>query len=118
MKSKFQGLGKGESVKKSLAHKAVDCDPMREVERFGKLRAIVNQFDPIQLLCLGAPDDEYDPEVRTILERLHAELSEDDVLDIVYGEFLKWFGSESVVGQKSDYRLMSAVIFQVLVRPL
>jgi hypothetical protein len=118
MKSQFQSLGLKVSITKSLAHQASQGNALRDVERFRKLRSIVNQFDPVQLLSFGAPEDEYEPEVRTILERLHAELSEEEVLDIVYVEFLKWFGSESVVGQKSDYQLMSGVIFKVLVTPL
>jgi hypothetical protein len=46
--------------------------------------------------------DEYEPETGTILPRLRTVDSADAVVDVVYGEFQKWF-TESA-GDKENYR--------------
>jgi hypothetical protein len=35
---------------------------------FLEVRAVLNHEDPIGLIAIGAPDDEYDPEVRRIVD--------------------------------------------------
>ena len=57
---------------------------------------VLRRHDPIQLISIGAPPGEYDPEVGTILPRLRAVLSCDDVQELLYEEFTNWFGSEQV----------------------
>ena len=47
--------------------------------------------------------DEYDPEVNTILPRLKDANNEEDVLNIVYEEFIKWFDPETT-GAKDSYK--------------
>ena len=42
----------------------MDCDLHATV------RAIMNSADPIGLLAIGAPDDEYEPEIRDLAGRL------------------------------------------------
>ena len=55
-------------------------------------RAVVNAEDPIGLLAIDAPEDEYEPEVRDLLKRRVA-LTADDVIAV----FVRSFGA--------DYRL-------------
>ena len=74
--------------------------------KYGTLYTEVSQLlreaDPIRLIVIGAPDDEYDPEVSTILPRLREAKSPDDVQRIVYEEFAHWFGAE-IAGPATDY---------------
>ena len=56
--------------------------------RLAAVRAVVNEQDPIGLLELGAPEDEYDPEVGDLAE-LAVPMNSQDVIDV----FLRWFGS-------------------------
>jgi len=56
--------------------------------RLAAVRAVVNEQDPIGLLELGAPQDEYDPEVGD-LAGLGVPLNAQDVIDV----FVRWFGS-------------------------
>ena len=60
--------------------------------------------------------DEYAPEVGTILPRLETAESADDVADIVYEEFMRWFGDDGDVGSKADYQALSGEIWDVWVR--
>jgi hypothetical protein len=52
-------------------------------------RAVVNAEDPIGLLAIDAPVDEYDPEVMDLVKWRTA-LTADDVV----GVFVRWFGAD------------------------
>jgi hypothetical protein len=68
-------------------------------EAYGKLYAeasqLVREADPIRLIAIGAPDDEYDVEVSAILPRLREATSPSDVHRIVHEEFARWFGADT-----------------------
>ena len=63
---------------------------------------LLREADPIGLITMGAPDDEYDPEVSTILPRLREAKAAVDVQRIVHEEFVRWFGAD-LVGPLTDY---------------
>lgn len=67
--------------------------------------------DPMQLIAIGAPDDEYDPEISTILPRLKEAKSSLDVMRIVHEEFVHWFGDD-MAGALSVYEAMSIEIWE------
>jgi hypothetical protein len=60
----------------------------------------------------GGPDDEYDPEVGTILPRLETARSPDDVQKIVFEEFARWFGKSSV-GEYENFSEVSGTIWEL-----
>ncbi|RKS74128.1 hypothetical protein CLV35_2629 [Motilibacter peucedani] len=62
-------------------------------ELFLAVRALVNSVDPVGLIALECPEDEYDPEVADLL-RLRPPVTPDDVHAI----FLRWFGEASAPG--------------------
>ncbi len=83
-------------------------------ERLSELvEKAVSGADPIGLLAVGAPADEYRPEIGTILPRLSAADSEDDVLVIVHEEFVRWFGA-SIAGPTTAYRTIASRIWDAL----
>jgi hypothetical protein len=59
---------------------------------YAEVRAILNRHDPVYLICIGAPDDEYDPEVNTILPRLKETSDVAGVQKVLHEEFVHWFG--------------------------
>jgi hypothetical protein len=61
-------------------------------EAFWNVLRIISESDPVNLLCIGAPPDEYEPEARTIYPRLRGAQSVKDVRQIVEEEFGHWFG--------------------------
>jgi len=63
---------------------------------------LLREADPLGLIAIGAPDDEYDPEVSTILPRLREAKAAVDVQRIVHEEFVRWFGAD-LVGPLTDY---------------
>ena len=79
-------------------------------DKFLKLRSIVNKYDPVGLISSGAPQDEYEPEVTTIITKLNSNLSENEVYDLVFNEFDFWFGG-STTGPKSSYKSLSKDVY-------
>ena len=75
----------------------LDRDALKK--RYGDLYSVASAVlwaaDPIGLAALGAPSDEYEPEVGTILARLSQATGVDEVQRIVHEEFVAWFGSDT-----------------------
>lgn len=80
-------------------------------EAFQRLRKLVNRHDPLGLLECGCPDDEYEPEVGTLLPRLQEADSEEHLLAIIYEEFVRWFGSTA--DPLDRYRSLAVEIWSV-----
>jgi hypothetical protein len=79
---------------------------------YTEVSRLVREADPIRLIAIGTPDDEYDPEVSTILPRLREAKSPDDVQRIVHEEFVHWFTVE-IAGSAADYADVSQKIWEV-----
>ena len=79
-------------------------------ELFAEVSAILYRHDPIGIAS-GAPSDEYDPEVGTILPRLKECRSEQDAQNVVFEEFGRWFG-EDIAGARELYAKPSLEIWQ------
>ena len=73
--------------------------------RFGdaytRLEAIFFEEDPIRI-NFGSNTDEYDPEVRTVLPRLAACSTVEDVQTTVHEEFCAWFDPDTA-GPRERY---------------
>jgi hypothetical protein len=63
------------------------------------------------LIAMGAPADEYDPEVSTILPRLREARAAVDVQRIVHEEFVRWFDAD-LVGPLTDYAEVAEKIWR------
>ena len=91
----------------------LDKDSVKKVygDRFNELRTIIKKHDPVGLVSIGASNDEYEPEVKSIIVQLEGKLSEQQIHDLVYQEFLRWFGDESTVGPKEAYKGLAKDIY-------
>ena len=78
---------------------------------YTEVSRLVREADPIRLISRGTPDDEYDPEVGTILPRLREAKSPDDVQRIVHEEFVHWFSAE-IAGSAEEYAEVSKKIWE------
>ncbi|MBI2361346.1 MAG: hypothetical protein HYV04_20965 [Deltaproteobacteria bacterium] len=77
---------------------------------YTEVSRLLRKADPIRLIVIGAPHDEYDPEVSTILPRLREAKSPADVQRIVHEEFVHWFGAE-IAGPSTHYAGVSENIW-------
>jgi hypothetical protein len=77
----------------------LDKDSVKKAygDKFNDLRTIINKHDPIGLISNGAPDDEYEPEVKTIIVQLDNKKTEQQIHDLVYQEFIRWFECKLIV---------------------
>lgn len=53
-------------------------------------RAVVNEVDPVGLIDMGSPDDEYDAEVANLI-KWREPVTPERVAEV----FIRWFGAES-----------------------
>lgn len=56
---------------------------------------ILYKHDFMGLAAVGCPEDEYEPETRTIIPRLHEAASPDELAKIIEEESTRWFNLES-----------------------
>ena len=85
-------------------------------QQFGSLydqvMNLLRQHDPLSLLEAGVPNDEYEPELGTILPRLAETHEPRDVMRVVHEEFVRWFDAD-IAGHRSDYQALGQDIWQV-----
>lgn len=77
---------------------------------FSDVTAILARHDPVGLVGIGVPEDEYEPEVGTILQRLRGATNPADVQRIVCEEFDLWFGLDTPKMAKDDFLPVAAEI--------
>lgn len=61
-------------------------------KKFYELMAIINIYDPANVVEMGFPYDEYSPEVRTVIVQLKKGLGRRQIEEIVYDEFSYFMG--------------------------
>ena len=71
---------------------------------FKSISATLFKHDPIGI-NFGENIDEYDPEAGSIIPRLKASNTVDDVQTIVHEEFIRWFGIETAGGRDKYHRI-------------
>ena len=72
----------------------------------------VNDDDPIGLLRLGMPSDEYSLEVGTVVPRLSHATNVDDVKRILHEEFVRWFAGSA--GSEEAYTELAQRVWEAL----
>jgi hypothetical protein len=70
---------------------------------FAELTEILARHDPVGLTWIGAPDDEYEPEVGTIIPRMSEASNPQDVQRILIEEFDGWFGSDTPKMSRAEF---------------
>jgi len=68
---------------------------------------IINSYDPIGMLSMGAEEEEYDLEVRTIIVQLDNYMTVSETYDLVRNEFILWFSKDIVVGREKMFKSMA-----------
>lgn len=85
----------------------------RDAPLFAALVELLARCDPIGLVSIGAPADEYTSEASTITPRLAEAHSAAEVQQIVYEEFAHWFG-EDVGGPPRRYVYTADEIWKLI----
>ena len=77
------------------------------------VKRAIDQADPIRLLAIGAPDDEYESEIQEIVSRLGACTNLEEVQTLVHEVFVAWFDG-CIAGSKQHYRTLAYTIWEGL----
>ncbi len=77
-----------------------------------RVRDVVNKYDPIRLLRMGAPTDEYDLEIQQILPLLSTVGSASEFHDKVHDIFVRMF-TDKVAGPKDHYSQLSEELYSL-----
>jgi hypothetical protein len=67
-------------------------------------RTVVNREDPVGLLGIGAPEDEYEPEIRDLIKWRKAVTAEQ-----VSAVFLRWFGESGAMPTDMATRIADGI---------
>ena len=87
------------------------CHP-REKELLNQLVRLFDELDPVGLIKgNGAPPGEYAPEAKTVLARLPASTSPEDVHGVLFEEFCHWFGVKTA-GPRENYASAAEAVWQ------
>jgi len=73
----------------------------------------IDEADPIGLLAMGAPEDEYWPEIDTIVRRVSSAASSGEVRQILHEEFVRWF-DPSIAGPEEAYEVSAQRIWEAV----
>jgi hypothetical protein len=103
-----------EGVNKYLIQLDLEVIKHTHANHFFFIREIINKYDPIGLIAIGSSEDEYDPEVKTIVYQLKDVHTIVQIQDLVYQEFLRWFEEKSIVGERDSYAEIAIEIFNRL----
>ena len=60
--------------------------------RYLRVREVVNRHDPMNLISIGSPEDEYDPEIAEIMDALTDVASPEALSPRLADIFHRWFG--------------------------
>ena len=69
---------------------------------FENVKNIIDEWDPIDLITMNSPSDEYDTEIRHILDKIDSNINEKELSLIIYNLFLEEFGDDDFHKTKED----------------
>ncbi len=74
---------------------------------------ILNQYDPVGLLSIGAPLDEYADEARSIYNQLGGTLDRERITEVIRSVFKEAFSLKDVELDDSIYEKIAGEIFEL-----
>ena len=55
------------------------------------IKKVIDKHDPIGLLSIGAPDDEYIPEVKRLAPQIKKDMTEQEISTLIHDVFVEMF---------------------------
>lgn len=82
---------------------------------FDLVKKEINKHDPIGLLWIGAPDDEYHPEIPGIVHAVQIASSLGNLKNRIWKVFTDWFGDKTA-GPEDRYRDLAKDLWKIRVQ--
>ena len=70
------------------------------------IRIEINKADPIRLIASGAPEDEYESEIKEISQGIKFCRNAVELQELIYKVFVKMFGPD-IAGSRKTYKAIS-----------
>ena len=77
---------------------------------FDKVKEIIDEWDPIDLLAMHCPSDEYDDISLSITEKVRTIMSVDDLANYIYDLFMYEFGIPTFEKSLDECRIIALTI--------
>jgi hypothetical protein len=87
----------------------------RDPKLFAEVSKVVRRHDPLGLVEMGAPEDEYDNEAAAILMVLGKCTCAQEALDLIHEVFVRWFDTD-LAGPKKRYAPLAREIWELWTR--
>ena len=87
-----------------------------KIKQYLAIEEILITEDPVKLIKIGAPLDEYSSEAALIfyqISKIDKTYSVKKIHNIIYDIFLECFGSEEIIGKFDDYKEIAVKIENV-----
>jgi hypothetical protein len=101
-----------ELIAKKLSRGYVAC--MSDPEILQKIKNILRAEDPIGLIKMGAPSDEYDTEALIIYEHVNAYFPLSKIQSTVHNIFVHYFSGEKIAGKYEHYESIAKQIKELI----
>lgn len=85
---------------------------VKTISLHARIRELVNKYDPIHLIDMGCPEDEYDGEVKRIIKGFKKTSNPEQLRNLLHGIFVEMF-DERLAGPKENYQLLAADLFKL-----
>ena len=88
---------------------------MEERNLKGSIKEVIDLYDPIGLLKMGAPQDEYNPEIKEVAEKIANCRNVEEIQKLIYETFVKWF-DQDIAGDVEKYKEPAEDIAKYILR--
>ncbi|MCX6786176.1 MAG: hypothetical protein NTZ18_05035 [Candidatus Komeilibacteria bacterium] len=84
-------------------------DENKKLALFNELQKIINEADPIGLIYGEENKDEYDPEIKEIINKLDFNENEDSITHSIHNIFIEYFDKD-IASNVDPYKLIAKKI--------
>ncbi|WP_078410766.1 DUF1871 family protein [Priestia abyssalis] len=83
------------------------------MNEFTLVKEVIDEWDPLNLLAIHCPDDEYDGEIGDIVKLLPNVKSVDELSLGIHKVFVKWFGEDFLEAEKYSIQKCNPIAIKI-----
>lgn len=88
---------------------------MNRIKTFELVKGIINEWDPVNLIELGAPIDEYNNEISMIASKIKEESNVNDIAEVIYNTLIEMFDKatfENIEKLKTECLSIAEILYK------
>ena len=90
---------------------------LNRIKTFELVKEIINEWDPVNLIELGAPINEYNNEISMIATKIKEESNVDDIAEVIYNTLIEMFDKapfENIENLKTECLSIAEILYERL----